>query len=141
MLNISAQVMRSSFERTFREQGSPAGSWAPLAQSTIDRGRGGAGRKILIQSGRLKNSITYQVSGNQLTMGSNLVYSRIQQQGGNAGRHGRTRIPARPYLLFRPEDPQTIAAAANRYLHAQPKAGALRYLPTPLHRKNLQHPI
>ncbi len=126
MLNIAGQVMRSSIEKTFREQGAPAGSWAPLAASTIQRGRGGAGRKILIQSGRLKNSITYQVSGNQLTIGTNLVYARIQQEGGEAGRRPpfkkqkgrRTRIPARPYLVFRPEDPQKIQEAIDRYIQA-----------------------
>lgn len=126
LLNIAANVMRGSFERTFRGQGSPDGAWKPLAASTLKRGKGGAGRKILIQSGRLKNSITYAVAGNTLTMGSNLVYARIQQEGGVAGRKGPFRkktgrrpfIPARPYLVFRPEDPQRIAEAMERYIAA-----------------------
>lgn len=126
MLNIAGQVMRSSIEKTFREQGSPAGSWAPLAASTIQRGRGGAGRKILIRSARLKNSMTYQIKGNQLTIGTNLVYARVQQEGGEAGRRPpfkkqqgrRARIPARPYLVFRPDDPQKITDAIERYIQA-----------------------
>jgi phage virion morphogenesis protein len=142
LLKIAGEVMRSSVERTFREQGSPAGSWAPLAQSTLKRGKGGVGRKILIQSGRLKNSITYQVSGNVLTIGTNIRYAAIQQSGGVAGRrepsnrrklghvvdqhfgvHGplkwrRPVIPARPYLVFRPEDPQKITDAMQRYVDA-----------------------
>jgi phage virion morphogenesis protein len=147
LLNIAANVMRGSFDRTFREQGSPAGSWKPLAAWTrtgaankihyrkgkLLRGRtarGAAlepGRLMLIKSGRLKNSITYQVTGNQLVMGSNLKYAAIQQLGGVAGRKGpfkkkdgrRPYIPARPYLVFRPEDPQRIAAAMERYLDAR----------------------
>ena len=130
LLNIAAQVMRSSFERTFRDQGSPGGSWAPLAPATIKRGRGGAGRKILIQRGRLKNTLTYETNGNRLTMGSNLVYARIQQEGGEAGRRSpfkkqqgrRPRIPARPYLVFRPEDPQKIAGEIERFINS-PAAG------------------
>lgn len=128
LLRIAAQVMRSSIVRTFREQGSPPGSWPALAPSTLKRGRGGAGRKILIQSGRLMGSVTndaqYAISGNTLRIGSNLRYAQIQQQGGEAGRRGpfkkrggrRAHIPARPYLVFRPEDPQKIAGAMERYL-------------------------
>jgi phage virion morphogenesis protein len=150
MLKIAGQVMKSSIERTFRDQGSPAGSWAPLAASTLKRGKGGAGRKILIQSARLKNSVTddtnYSISGNTLKIGSNLVYAAIHQFGGFAGRsvpsnrtlkrditneargfhgprnqHGyfgfrRPFIPARPYLVFRPEDPQRITEAIERYI-------------------------
>src|SRR3954471_7590128 len=74
LLKIAGEVMPGSIERTFREQGSPAGSWAPLAAATLTRGKGGVGRKIFIQRGMLKNSMTYQVSGNVLTIGSNLVY-------------------------------------------------------------------
>jgi phage gpG-like protein len=150
LLKIAGEVMRGSIERTFREQGSPAGSWAPLAASTLKRGKGGVGRKILIQRGMLKNSMTYQVSGNVLTIGSNLVYSRIQQEGGFAGRrepssrrklgqhidqhfgvHGPMRwrrpfIPARPYLVFRPEDPQRMTDAMQRYIDAVAKEEGLK---------------
>jgi len=147
LLKIAGEVMRGSVERTFRDQGSPAGSWAPLAASTLKRGKGGAGRKILIQSGRLKNSLTpeagaYRIVGNVLTIGTNLVYAQVQQEGGFAGRsrpssrrklghhidqhfgvHGpmkwrRPFIPARPYLVFRPEDPQRIKEAMERYAAA-----------------------
>ena len=126
LLKIAGQVMRSSVEQTFRDQGSPAGSWAPLAASTLKRAKGGVGRKILIRSGRLKNSVTYTVSGNILTIGTNLKYAAIHQKGGVAGRRGpfkkknarRPEIPARPYLVFRPEDPQRMKAAMERYIDA-----------------------
>jgi phage gpG-like protein len=38
LLRIAGQHMRGSIDRTFREQGSPAASWAPLARGTL-RGR------------------------------------------------------------------------------------------------------
>lgn len=148
LLKIAGEVMRGSIERTFREQGSPAGSWAPLAASTLKRGKGGAGRLKLIQSGRLKNSMSYQIAADTLTIGTNLAYARIQQEGGFAGRrapsnrgfrreitqeargfhgprnqHGyfgfrRPFIPARPYLVFRPEDTQRMKDAMERYVAA-----------------------
>ena len=134
LLNVAANVMRSSIERTFREQGSPAGSWPKLAASTLKRGKGGAGRKILIQSGRLKNSITYQVTGSTLVIGTNLVYAGIQQTGGEAGRRPpfkkkngrRPFIPARPFLVFRPDDEQKIAAALERYMDAAAQQSGLK---------------
>jgi phage virion morphogenesis protein len=134
LLQIAGQVMRSSIEHTFRDQGSPAGSWPRLAPSTLKRGKGGGGRKILIQSGRLKNSITYLVNGNMLTIGTNLRYAAIHQVGGVAGRRGpfkkkggrRPYIPARPYLVFRPEDPQRIADAMQRYIDASAQQSGLK---------------
>jgi phage virion morphogenesis protein len=137
LLKVMGQVMRSSIERTFRDQGSPAGSWAPLAASTLKRGRGGVGRKILIQSGRLKNSVTpaeYPISGNRLTIGTNLKYAAVQQAGGVAGRRGpfkkkqgrRPLIPARPFLVFRPEDPQRMADAGDRYIQAAAQQAGLK---------------
>lgn len=137
LLKVFGQVMRSSIERTFREQGSPAGSWAPLAASTLKRGKGGIGRKILIQSGRLKNSVTpaeYPIIGNTLVIGTNLKYAAVQQTGGAAGRRGpfkkkkgrRPFIPARPFLVFRPEDPQRMAEAADRYIAAAAQKEGLK---------------
>jgi phage virion morphogenesis protein len=150
LLKIAGEVMRGSIERTFREQGSPAGSWPPLAASTLKRAKGGTARKMLIQSGRLKNSINYQVAGNTLTIGTNLKYAAIHQFGGVAGRkspshrrrlahlidqqfgfHGpmkwrRPVIPARPYVVFRPEDPQRIAAAMDRYIDASAQQSGLK---------------
>lgn len=134
LLRVAGEVMRGSIKRTFREQGSPAGSWPPLAASTLKRGRGGAGRKMLIQSGRLKNSVTYTVSGNTLTIGTNLTYAAIQQLGGEAGRKPpfkkkggkRAQIPARPYLVFRPEDPERIQAAMERVIDAAADAEGLK---------------
>jgi phage virion morphogenesis protein len=55
-------------------------------------------RKILIQSGRLRNSISARRDGSKVAVGTNLVYAAIHQFGGLAGRGRGVRIPARPYL-------------------------------------------
>jgi phage virion morphogenesis protein len=134
ILRIAGVLMQASVERTFREQGSPAGSWPPLAASTLKRVTKKGHRQILVQSGRLKNSITTVVSGNRLTIGTNLKYAAIHQKSGFAGRKGpfkkkdgkRPFIPARPYLVFRPEDPDRIRAGAQAYVDAQAKAEGLQ---------------
>jgi phage virion morphogenesis protein len=132
LLKIAGEVMRGSIDTTFRQQGSPAGSWTPLAKSTLKRVT--AGHKILIGRGRLKNTITYRVAGKTLTIGTNLVYAGIHQHGGEAGRRGpfkkkggrRAHIPARPYLVFRPEDPDKMGAAMQRYIDAAAAAEGLK---------------
>jgi phage virion morphogenesis protein len=120
LLKIVGAYMLGSIDRTFREGGSPANSWKPWAPSTVKRfGKKAAGRKILIGSGRLKNSITYQVQGNTVRIGSNLVYAAIHQMGGRAGRNRAANIPARPYLVFRPEDPANIVEALQTFIDQQ----------------------
>lgn len=177
VLKIAGEVMRGSIERTFKEEGSPAGSWPPRAESTKRRYKGkSAGHNRLIMSGRLKNSISYKVEGSRLSIGTNLKYAAVHQFGskgssllmgladrlmkvaghvrrvltrdlfgtvsgrrkkiasgvGFVGEHSRRRgaqnIPARPYLVFRPEDPQRIETAVDVYLgnlaKDEPKGGA-----------------
>lgn len=184
MLNIAGVLMRASVARTFREEGSPAGSWPRLALSTLKNKKYKAGHKLLIMSGRLFNSITYTVEGDTLIIGTNVVYAAVHQfgsadrRGGSIGPQarigdraveirehsytatrrnrsgdkfgtvdrytpdgfkikGRRRklvsginvrqtnvrahhrfqnIPARPYLVIRPEDPQRIVFGLESYL-------------------------
>jgi phage gpG-like protein len=73
-----------SIRRTFRDEGVPARSWAPLAPSTIRSNPKiyGAGHKLLIRSSRLLNSIAVsQVRPGSVTIGTNLVYAAVHQFG------------------------------------------------------------
>jgi phage gpG-like protein len=72
-----------SVRRTFRDQGVPAGSWVPLAPSTIKSNPRiyGAGHKLLIRSGRLLNSINFQAQPGTVTIGTNLKYAAVHQFG------------------------------------------------------------
>lgn len=180
LLNIAGVLMRASVARTFREEGSPAGSWPRLALSTLKNKKYKAGHKLLIMSGRLFGSINYTVEGDTLTVGTNLVYAAVHQfgsadrSGGSIGpqarigdravqvrEHSRMRvqsfkrygkaqrlgkdgkmrtvrvriqgpsnatkhrvsahsrfqnIPARPFLVIRPEDPQRIVSGLEAFL-------------------------
>lgn len=180
MLAICGELMRTSVARTFREEGSPAGSWPQLAPSTRRDKRYTAGHKLLILSGRLFASISYLVSGDTLTIGTDVVHAAVHQfgsrdwMGGAAGprtreqvmnigpyaglrrvrlgtgkhqvedRNGRVmlrrarlqgpeaakpfnvsahtrrqNIPARPFLVFRPEDPGRLTRGIESYLRGK----------------------
>lgn len=180
MREIGLYMLRS-VRKTFRAEGVPSGSWAPLAPSTIRSNPRiyGAGHKLLIRSGRLLNSIHATPSPGGVTIGTNLPYAAVHQfgsrdrQGGFGPRtlaqHGATadvkahsylrrtaklgtgklgnrkrriegprnaitvnvrshsrhqNIPARPYLVFRPEDPGAIQKLVSAYeLRAARAAG------------------
>ena len=81
MRNIGL-LMLVSIRRTFRESGSPAGSWPALAASTMRNKRlYKSGHKLLILSGRLLNSITSRVSPGMVEIGTNLKYAAVQHFG------------------------------------------------------------
>lgn len=175
--------MLASIRRTFRGQGSPDGSWAPLAPSTIKRDpkRYGAGHKLLVDSGRLLNSIQASAEPGRVTIGTNLVYAAVHQYGSrdrggvaigpvteeaskqtvkvaagsyrrrqaelgvgyigkqrrpiqgprnaklvNRRAHDRRQnIPPRPYLVFRPEDPERIRRLVAGYCTRAASAAGL----------------
>jgi phage gpG-like protein len=91
LLNVAGELMRASIARTFRDEGSPAGSWPKLALSTLRKKGYTTGHKLLIMTGRLFGSISYDTSeGNTLTIGTNLVYARVHQFGSADYRGGFT---------------------------------------------------
>lgn len=100
---------------TQRIEGQPS-FWPPLADSTRAKKKG---RLILVGKGRLLRSITYQAGSRELEIGSNVIYARIHQLGGMAGRFGRVRIPARPYLWFEEEDLKELQETIADYLEGK----------------------
>ncbi len=115
----SGVYMLGSIERNFQAQGRPQ-KWQALAPSTLAqrrKGRGQGGAQILIDTARLKNSHSTATSSDSLTVGTNLVYAARQHFGypGGSGR-GRSKTPARPFLLFQDEDVDAIETIFNRHL-------------------------
>ncbi len=114
------EYMLSSVEENFQVSGRPK-KWRKLSVATLKSGykykkykkRGGitkgftkhiTGKKILIDSGRLKNSIAYKVNKTKLYVGTTVIYAALHQFGGYAGRNKKVYIPARPYLLMQERD-------------------------------------
>ena len=117
---IAAQFTRGGRRTTTPQRGRESAAF----------GRFRAGKKTLTDSGRLQNSITYKRSGRSLVIGTNLIYARIQQLGGvikakpgkvlriplGDGRvifRKQVSIPARPFLLIKPKDPDAIGEALS----------------------------
>jgi phage virion morphogenesis protein len=89
---IGAALRTSTFER-FRASKEPSGeSWRPLSPVTLAlrrKGRGSGGARILWNSGRLANSISYRVGDRYVEVGTNTVYARTQHFGARKGAFGR----------------------------------------------------
>jgi len=133
---IIGEYVRGSVLKNFEAQGRPE-PWTPLADATLwgrVRGkkftkRGGltknaerriSGARILMRTGRLRKSIGYLAGKDKVTIGTNLIYSAIQQFGGMAGRGHQVEIPARPYLMLQDEDQPAIEKILGDWLLGRP---------------------
>ncbi len=106
--------LKRSVEKNFAAGGRPT-PWLPSRKKS---------GKTLIDTGRLKNSVTYRVDGQDLALGTNVRYGAAHQLGvdqdvtvparlkrhidGRLLRTGQTkrhmRLPARPFLMVQDED-------------------------------------
>lgn len=104
-------IMVASTQDNFENSRGPDGTaWIPS-----DRAREEGG-KTLIDSGILFASQTHNATNDSVEWGSNMIYAGIQNDGGNAGRRGTTKLPARTYLGISVGDEMSIEAATHDYL-------------------------
>ena len=75
-----------------------------------------AGKKVLIDSEALLNSVNWSANRTGVEVGTNRVYAAIHQFGGKAGRGRKVTIPARPYLVVQPEDINQMAEIVEDHL-------------------------
>jgi phage virion morphogenesis protein len=96
----------------FESQTDPDGKdWKELSETTKLLRRGdGSLAKILRDAGHLYDSITHAVDAAHgiVTVGTNRIYARIHQLGGQAGRGHKVTIPARPYLGMSPDGEEEV---------------------------------
>lgn len=121
-LKAAGAVMLSSVEQNFREGGRPQ-RWQGLADSTLGRrrrGRGRGGPRVLIDTARLKNSMSYRLVQGGIEVGTNVIYARRHHFGyeGGEGR-GRSETPARPFLLIHDEDIRDIGEIFQRHVEGK----------------------
>jgi len=122
------QTTRDRFETGTDPQGR---KWKPLSALTV-RLRG-ASSPVLWNTGRLRGSISWSISGGRLELGPNTVDAAVHQFGATivprekkalripAGRGGavfagKVKIPARPYIGFGPKDEQAAMDALEDWL-------------------------
>lgn len=104
-------IMVASTQDNFENSRGPDGTaWTPSKRAKKENG------KTLIDSGILFGSQTHNATNNSVEWGSNMIYAGIQNDGGNAGRGGATKLPARTYLGINVSDEIAIEAAATDYL-------------------------
>ena len=136
LLNDIGSALVTTSRGRFDTQTGPDGKrWQTLAETTRMARAGGKARvftkkgdlrknaqsrmdslRILFRQGHLRNSITHHASRTGVEIGTNLIYGRIHQLGGEAGRGKKITIPARPYLGLSDADQDLIVNLAQSYL-------------------------
>ena len=76
-----AGLLESRTAENFAMQSGPTGPWTPLKNAPRNKKRTSA--KILVDSARLKNSITSQFTANSAMVGTNVIYAAIHHNGGD----------------------------------------------------------
>lgn len=87
---VMVEETRSLVTEAFARSAGPSGAWAPLKRA---RRRGGS--KPLLDTGRLRASITYQVTADGYVVSAPVVYAAAQN-------FGQGPLPARPFLPSTP---------------------------------------
>jgi phage virion morphogenesis protein len=82
-------MLEDASEKAFNRQGP---GWPALKKSTKEKlSRTGKGGKTLQRSGQLASSVSSQIRGNTVFIGSNLEYARVHQKGGTINHPGGTK--------------------------------------------------
>ena len=118
-LNRASIIMRQSVDKNFRVGGRP--KWKPLAASTIKRRRKGSSRPLLNTGIHIRDTIRTESDAYSARVGPGFgpiprvhqfglnetiaVRSYVRKGGVTVRAHTmHQNIPARPYLVFQPED-------------------------------------
>lgn len=117
-LKAAGTYMLGSIEKNFKASGRP-NRWAALSSGTIAgrRNKKKSSIKILIDTGRLKNSHSMKTVSEGVQIGTNVIYAPRQHFGysGGSGR-GHAKTPARPFLMFQEEDIREIGEIFSRHV-------------------------
>ncbi len=101
-LNLIGAALEDSTLERFETNIAPDGTpWPPSARAQAQHGQ------TLVDTSRLRDSIGYEVTAEELTLGSNVIYAAIHQGGGKAGRNLAVELPARAFLGVSESD-QTV---------------------------------
>ena len=120
MTNIGMAMKGQTTRRFQAGEGPDGAAWKPLAGPRKPR----AGEKkkkpgrvqVLVNTGHLRDTISFSATPSEVHVGSNKLYARIHQLGGKAGRGRKVTIPARPYLGLSEDDQAEIAALVAEHL-------------------------
>lgn len=112
---IGGEIENQTKRRIAEEKQSPDGTlWADWSSDYA--ATRGPGHSLLEAEGYLANSITFDVSGAQIEVGTSRVYGAIHQFGG--AEVGRA-IPARPFLGVSSDNEDDLLALIDAWVDAQ----------------------
>jgi phage virion morphogenesis protein len=117
IIELAGAFAESRTRKRLNEHGpAPDGTaWAPW--SAIYAAKRPAKGGMLVLDQMLLDSMTHAVdSETEGQVGSAMVYARIHQLGGMAGRGRKVRIPARPYLGQSAEDDRLLGAEVGEFV-------------------------
>lgn len=112
MEDIGHYLTREADKRFKTEKDPDGNDWAELtvAYSKRKSSQRRAIQKKLQVSGRLRASIIYQATDDEVSIGTNAVYARRHQLGGGG-------IPARPFLGVNDDDQREIGLIISDYIN------------------------
>jgi phage virion morphogenesis protein len=112
LLDGAGAVLESSARRRIQsdKRGPDGERWPNWSESYAQTRH--AGHSLLSAEGHLLDSIRAEVRGDEVEVGTNLVYGAVQQFGGD---EVGMAIPARPYLGVSTEDERDILAVADAW--------------------------
>lgn len=120
ILDEIGSLVQDSVLLNFREQHDPEGNdWLELSDATLaQRRKNGRGAEILRDRGILNRSITYNVSGQSVEIGTDEKYANMMQYGGKKADFPWLwgDIPERPFLGVSEADKREINALLLRKL-------------------------
>jgi len=116
---IGEDLVKSTKKRFETSTGPDGARWSSNTASTLSHKDGD--KPLVGETHRLQREISWDVSGDELSVGSAVEYAAIQQFGGTKTDFPNLwgDIPARPYLGISSQDERTILETIRNYLAHQ----------------------
>lgn len=118
LANIGGIVQGQTQRRLSEDKSSPDGeAWAAWSPAYAEGRK--KGKKLLDDSGALITSMAWDVTSDDLRVGSNLIYAALHQFGGTDDMApGAAAVPARPFLGVSPDDAVEIEDAMGAWIES-----------------------
>ena len=114
MREIGGMLVASTLDRFERGTAPDGSDWQKSARAEAEHGQ------TLIDTGRLRDSITHRASNDAVEVGTNVIYAAIHQFGGRIEAKKKNRkavtMPARPFLGLSHGDREAIVRLVSRKL-------------------------
>lgn len=108
---IGEHLLISHHERFAREEAPDGTPWAPLSPSYAARKAKRSAGGLLVLDDLLRGGLRWQVSGNELQLGTDRVYGATHQFG-----REEANIPARPFLGLDADDEAAVIEILTHHL-------------------------